>query len=123
MNRNLVGSTYGRFCIKFPQSRMKDERHRTEPLVYKLITTTMYFKGQTYKENCIFYYALELLFHLVLYIEVDSDYVLQYLDGGNHKVNVGIRILYFSNGVKSGCDILPVVYPLVEYFTLSVATF
>ena len=25
MNRNLVGSTYGRFCIKFPQSRMKGE--------------------------------------------------------------------------------------------------
>ena len=30
MNRNLVGSIYmyGRFCIKFPQSRMKGERHR-----------------------------------------------------------------------------------------------
>jgi hypothetical protein len=23
MNQNLVGSTYERFCIKFPQSRMK----------------------------------------------------------------------------------------------------
>jgi hypothetical protein len=23
MNQNLVGSTYGRLCIKFPQSRMK----------------------------------------------------------------------------------------------------
>jgi hypothetical protein len=32
MNRNLVGSTYGRFCIKFPQSRMKDERYRLSPL-------------------------------------------------------------------------------------------
>jgi hypothetical protein len=30
MNRNLVGSIYmyGSFCIKFPQSRMKGERHR-----------------------------------------------------------------------------------------------
>ena len=28
MNRNLVGSTYGRLCIKFPQGRMKGERHR-----------------------------------------------------------------------------------------------
>jgi hypothetical protein len=28
MNQNLVGSTYGRLCIKFPQSRMKGERHR-----------------------------------------------------------------------------------------------
>ena len=28
MNRYLVASTYGRFCIKFPQSRMKGERHR-----------------------------------------------------------------------------------------------
>jgi hypothetical protein len=39
MNRNLVGSIYmyGRFCIKFPQCRMKGEWHRlsepTEPLV------------------------------------------------------------------------------------------
>jgi hypothetical protein len=40
MNRKMVGSTYGRFCIKFPQRRMKGERHRlsaqaqaTEPLV------------------------------------------------------------------------------------------
>jgi hypothetical protein len=30
MNQNLEGSIYmyGRFCIKFPQSRMKSERHR-----------------------------------------------------------------------------------------------
>jgi hypothetical protein len=32
MNRNLVGSTYGRLCIKFSQSRMKGERHRLSPL-------------------------------------------------------------------------------------------
>jgi hypothetical protein len=32
MNRNLVGNSYGRFCIKFPQSRMKGERHRFSPL-------------------------------------------------------------------------------------------
>ena len=32
MNWNLVGSTYERFCIKFPQSRMKGERHRLSPL-------------------------------------------------------------------------------------------
>ena len=35
MNNNLVGSTYGRFCIKFLQSRMKDERHRFKPKVGK----------------------------------------------------------------------------------------
>jgi len=33
MNRNLVGSTYGWFCIEFPQSRMKVERHRLSPLI------------------------------------------------------------------------------------------
>ena len=32
MNRNLVGSTYGRFCLKFPQNRMRDQRHRLSPL-------------------------------------------------------------------------------------------
>jgi hypothetical protein len=31
-DQNLVGSTYGRFCIKFPQSRMKGERHRLSSL-------------------------------------------------------------------------------------------
>jgi hypothetical protein len=34
MNRNLVGSINGRFCIKFPQSRMKGERHRLSPLSF-----------------------------------------------------------------------------------------
>ena len=34
MNRNFVGSTHGRFCIKFPQSRMKGERHRLSPLSF-----------------------------------------------------------------------------------------
>jgi hypothetical protein len=34
MNQNLVGSIYmyEKFCIKFPQSRMKGERHRLSPL-------------------------------------------------------------------------------------------
>ena len=34
MNRNLIGSIYmyGRLCIKFPQSRMKGERHRLNPM-------------------------------------------------------------------------------------------
>ena len=34
MNPNLVGIIYmyGRACIKFPQSRMKGERHRHRPL-------------------------------------------------------------------------------------------
>jgi len=29
---NLIESTYGRFCIKFPQSKMTDERRRLSPL-------------------------------------------------------------------------------------------
>jgi hypothetical protein len=33
MNRKLVGSTYGRFYNKFPQSRMKDEWHRLSFLI------------------------------------------------------------------------------------------
>ena len=41
MNRNLVGSIYmyGRFCIKFPQSRMKGERHRLSPLSLQFCVT------------------------------------------------------------------------------------
>jgi hypothetical protein len=37
MNRNSVGSTYGRFCIKFPQNRMNGERHRLSPLTEPLV--------------------------------------------------------------------------------------
>ena len=39
MNWNLVESIYmyGRFCIKFPQSRMKGERHRLSPLSLKFL--------------------------------------------------------------------------------------
>jgi hypothetical protein len=33
MNWNFVGIIYGRFCIKFPQSRMKGEWHRLSPLI------------------------------------------------------------------------------------------
>ena len=32
MNRNLVASIYGRFCIKFPQHKVKGEQHRLSPL-------------------------------------------------------------------------------------------
>jgi hypothetical protein len=55
MNRNLVGSIYmyGRFCIKFPQSRMKGERH---PLVILTLQCL---------DNC---------FLQVLSIHVDASY-------------------------------------------------
>ena len=48
MNRNLVGSIYmyGRFCIKFPQSRMKGERHRLSPL-----SLQFYLKGIFFTNN------------------------------------------------------------------------
>jgi hypothetical protein len=42
MNRNLVGSTYGRFCIKFPQSRIKGEQHRLIPLSQELPVAAMF---------------------------------------------------------------------------------
>ena len=39
INSNLVGSTYGRFCIKFPQNRMNGEL--TEPLVPAVSNTLL----------------------------------------------------------------------------------
>ena len=43
MNWNLVGSIYmyGRLCIKFPQSRMKGERHRLSPLPLVLLAIVL----------------------------------------------------------------------------------
>ena len=43
MNQNLLGSIYGMLCIKFPPSRMKDERHRLSPLSLWLITDVSLF--------------------------------------------------------------------------------
>jgi hypothetical protein len=46
MNRNLVGSTYWRFSIKLPQSRMKGERHRLSPpilYIWKLLSQESLF--------------------------------------------------------------------------------
>ena len=45
MNQNLVGSTYGRFCIKFPQDRMKDERHRLSPLSLLFPESELFFSA------------------------------------------------------------------------------
>ena len=58
MNRNLVGSIYmyGRFCIKFPQSRMKGERHRLSPLSLQFNICT--FDVTTKHCICYFYYMV-----------------------------------------------------------------
>ena len=44
MNWNLVGSIYmyGRFCIKFPESRMKGERHWASSLIFLLLIKSLY---------------------------------------------------------------------------------
>jgi hypothetical protein len=56
MNRNLVGSTYGRLSIKFPQNRMKDEwcRLSTEPLVFYALVMIIY-GNNNYNLKKIFY--------------------------------------------------------------------
>ena len=58
MNQNLVGSIYmyGRFCIKFPQSRMKGERHRLSPLSLQFNICT--FDVTTKHCICYFYYMV-----------------------------------------------------------------
>jgi hypothetical protein len=36
MKKNLVGSTYGKFCIRFPQNRMKGEQQSVANSIRKL---------------------------------------------------------------------------------------
>ena len=52
MNRNLVGSTYGRFCIKFPQSRMKGERHRLSPLSLQFFFFLVFVYSKGVQNTC-----------------------------------------------------------------------
>jgi 3-methyladenine DNA glycosylase Tag len=55
MNRNLVGITYGRFCIKFLQSRMKGEQHRqklnTEPSIGASHQVSVHLAKQLQRRN------------------------------------------------------------------------
>ena len=67
MNWNLIGSTYGRFCIKFPQSRMKGERHRLSPLApslffiqFQICSFCKMFIIMGYKQ-AIYYFSLEFV--------------------------------------------------------------
>jgi hypothetical protein len=69
MNLNLVGSTYGRFCIKFPQSRMKGEctgsAHWTSSLWFHmtgLIPTIYFTRGKHtnhYTTDAVAYFGKE----------------------------------------------------------------
>ena len=64
MNRNLVGSIYmyGRFCIKFPQSKMKGERHRLSSLSLQL-------NGQ---KTCV--QQLNALFNMIISLDEKRYY-------------------------------------------------
>jgi hypothetical protein len=46
MNRNLVGSTYGRFCIKFPQNEFKNQ-----PIRNKNCLMAMFVNGSKRNEH------------------------------------------------------------------------
>ena len=51
MNLNLVGSIYmyGRFCIKFPQSRMKGEQHKfIDLIIVKMLLILWYMIQRIY---------------------------------------------------------------------------
>jgi hypothetical protein len=50
MNRNLVGSTYGRFCIKFPQSSDTDSAHWASSIIYFQILRSL--QDRFYKIVC-----------------------------------------------------------------------
>jgi uncharacterized protein YozE (UPF0346 family) len=71
MNRNLVGSTYGRFCIKLPQSRMTIQQYgdsttflqnqivSTQTMVkvdehYQIIVNNIELEGFFLVNKCIF---------------------------------------------------------------------
>jgi hypothetical protein len=64
MNRNLVRSIYmyGRICIKFPQSRMKGERHRLSPLsvhMAKQFQRRRFFRNRPIRnKNCMWWPCL-----------------------------------------------------------------
>ena len=59
MNRDLVGSTYGRFCIKFPE-RWATQTQPTEPLVlYCLLIEYVYI------------YTLQVIFGIPFGSEID----------------------------------------------------
>ena len=103
MNRNLVGSTYGRFCIKFPQSRMKGERHRLSPPTEPLVNVAT--RPYSLLSNCLIFRATEIVEQLPLCRTIElsdsrtirsSNCRTKELSDHNYAL-VSIRSISFSN--------------------------
>jgi hypothetical protein len=62
LNRHLAGSTYERFCIKFPQNKMAGERH-------KLCPPTMFFVQRGRNEEIVEMLPCKLLLYLAKWFQ------------------------------------------------------
>ena len=72
MNRILVGSIYmyGRFCIKFPQSRMKSEPHRKKGRIWAPRTLWIHYcMDINYLKSSSYYWLV--IYHLILPILIE----------------------------------------------------
>jgi hypothetical protein len=81
MNRNLVGSTYGRFCIKFPQSRMKGERHRFSPISRFFLFFSFllfFFLSFPFSLSIFFFLPLSVFLSLSFFLSFFLSYFLSF---------------------------------------------
>ena len=94
MNRNLVGSTYERFCIKLPQSRMKGERHRLSPLSLQLLYIFVAGQLPLLKDN----------------LKCTQNMVTQ-LDLGHKKLKMQISSLRYFVKIYIHCIVMQYFFP------------
>ena len=90
MNKYLVERTYGRFCIKFPQSRMKGERHRLSPL-------SLYF---------FFYFDFEFWCFNVTFSNISAIMATSFSDGISRSTRREPPIMgkQLVNFITCGCE-------------------
>jgi hypothetical protein len=123
INWNLVGSTYGRFCIKFHQNRMKGERHRvpTEPLVFVIrmwwniymyiIWRDAFVLDEKWCQSSNWSIYLKIYFLLIFFLVLPTKFQLIWPNGfredffqlANHKQDmpmVAKKILYRLSGCR-----------------------
>ncbi len=104
MKRNLVGSTYGRCCIKFPRSRMKGERQAL-PL---LVCISMILDIQEYKESIL---QVNFFSHWLKVLHLENLLFILNQDPPNRNNNSS-QYFHVSNCMQHQCLVQKLDYKL-----------
>ena len=103
---------YVKFCIKFPQSRMKGERHRLSPLSLQLIfnlNCISFFLSNLTQTSCLESFTRFIVAHTISAIRRGWD--------GEVQKEVTPKLLFSFKGVDLG---YPKIFPSFNFFKICI---